>query len=201
MRQAVDASKRASERRHTVVMTSPAALWRADVMLGVLEISVLAMAVAILGILVNDASLRRHRLPASSALEWERSTARVARIVERYRTAGLVPLVVGGILLDTLALVPAYSTFLAIGSFWSARSLTSYWATIAVVGGGWAGVAAGFFDFLENTGILMEVGKGRASVAPWTKRASSIKWMLFFVALGVLVRSSSTQWICAHVCR
>lgn len=178
--------------------------WSTTHLSTVLGVTGIAIAFAIVAIHRSDAPLRRLGLPASSALEWAKSPAHVTRIVSRYRHAAVVSVVVRGILLDTVLLVPAYSVFLAIGCFWSARALASPWAPLGVVLG-WLGGAAGYFDLIENAGMLSEVvgeqDTADASVARLTRYACRTKWLLFSLAATFIVLASSTQWICGNVCR
>src|SRR5213075_657901 len=98
-----------------------------------------------------------------------------------------------GLLIDTFAFIPVYSTFFASWCFWCALRLEEPWRRAADVLG-YTAWLAGLLDYLENGGIALELWSGRFQVAPFTATAAYVKWTLIlavilFASLVTLRRS------------
>lgn len=123
-------------------------------------------------ILVNDTRLRELGFRSSAELEWMLDRDAVATRVQAYVAKGARGDVLRGLALDTFLFIPAYVLLLAIGCFRVAPD-----ARLPLLFG-WAAVAAGVLDLIENSGILLEVTRHAYGMAPVTGVVCRIKWAI-----------------------
>jgi hypothetical protein len=138
----------------------------------VLLLALAATGIAAAMILVNDTRLRDRGFRSSAELEWLFDREAVARRVGAYDDKGVTGDVLRGLALDTFFFIPAYVLLLAVGCFRVAPD-----ARLPLFFG-WAAVAAGVLDLIENSGILLEITRQVYSVAPLTGTVCRVKWLI-----------------------
>ena len=158
-------------------MRNPIERWTPEETLAAVLLAFGLTVLSALWILTSDAALATTQTPSSAALEWIFSPTKAAQVVDDWHAHDKIPVAVAGTLIDSLALVPAYSTLLALVAFAAARGLTAAWSRRACAVG-WMAWIAGAFDLAENAGILLQLWLRTHRLAPATATLAYAKWML-----------------------
>lgn len=168
--------------------TNPFATWserRFRIAFWILLIALIATAVVMK---ISDRALETSVYTKSQELEWVSSPPCAQCVVEEWQrdNGRYVWPVTRGILLDTFAFIPCYSTLIAVCCFWLAKHLADEQLKRAAVLLGWGGWVAGAFDLLENGGQLIEVYGRRYGLAPLTAGFADVKWTIGTIA-GIFI--------------
>lgn len=138
----------------------------------VLLLALATTGIAAAMIVVNDTRLRELGFRSSAELEWLLDSGEAGKRVEAYQKKGVRGDVLRGLVLDTFLFIPAYVLLLAIGCFRVAAG-----PRLPLLFG-WAAVAAGALDLVENSGILLEVTRHAYGAAPLTGIVCRVKWAI-----------------------
>jgi len=165
-------------------MKNPIASWR-DSVIAIAFFVLLALAsLGMWAIRSSDKALATSVFQSSQRLEWTSSKARAACIVAEWKDArckDCVHTVKRGIWIDSLLFVPFYSTLLALCCFWIGKHDGQGNPLLApAVLFGYASWLAGILDWVENTGMLLQL-RGSNGLAPLTGTAANLKWLIVIV--------------------
>jgi hypothetical protein len=161
----------------TPAVLNPLEGWSTWQALGAVALALLATLAAGAAIVRNDKPLH----PRNSALlEWVYSSDEAKNVVQQYGEHRSTA--IRGVLIDSLAFIPAYVFWIALLAFAVARGWTAQsWAAWVVVLG-WSAVLTGALDHLENAGIYAALSGVTTKAAPLTYAFCQLKWVLGFTA-------------------
>jgi hypothetical protein len=144
-----------------------------------------ALVVASALIAWNDLGLQGSSYGHAQKLQLVSSPVTAKCVVDEWERANLTTVATRGIVIDTLLFIPSYVALLMALCFWYALRFAPQYADLRRLACalGWAALAAGILDLIENAGQLLEIHAHAFHVAPLTAGAAAAKWLIAAVVI------------------